>query len=67
MTTFTIELNLDKKCKGCDKTGVGVGKNGYCLGCIAKMVKNGKLDHIIKKVHNNHEVVSDRGADAFSG
>ena len=46
MTKYQINVNLDAKCKRCGKGGATQG--GYCIGCLAKMVKEGKFDHIIK-------------------
>jgi len=46
--THTIHVNLDAKCKRCGKGGA-VNNSGICMGCMAKAIKNGELDHIIKK------------------
>ena len=43
-----IRVNLDVKCKRCGQDGVVEG-SGICMGCIAKGVKNGEFDHILKK------------------
>ncbi len=45
MTTHTIEINMDVKCKRCRKKGAGPG--GYCLGCVVKNLYEGKYDHIL--------------------
>ncbi len=42
-----IDIDLDKKCKRCGKGGAT--QCGVCLSCIAKGVKAGEFDHIIKK------------------
>jgi len=47
MTTYKITIDLDKKCKRCGKGGATPG--GICMGCVAKAVKNGECDHILKK------------------
>lgn len=48
--TLNIKIDLDKKCKKCGKGGAT--QSGYCLKCVAKMIKNGRLDHIIKPIKN---------------
>jgi len=45
---FTINVNLDTKCKRCGKGGT-VNKTGICMACVAKAVKNGEFDHILNK------------------
>jgi len=47
MANAEISINLDKKCVRCGKGGAT--QNGLCLACITKAIKNGELDHIIKK------------------
>ncbi len=42
-----IRVNLDQKCLRCHKGGAT--QNGYCMGCITKMMKEGKFDHILKR------------------
>lgn len=42
-----IHVYLDKKCRRCGEGGAT--ENGVCLACIAKAVKRGEFDHIIKK------------------
>ena len=42
-----IHVNLDIKCKRCGKGGATRG--GLCLVCIAKALKNGEFDPILKK------------------
>ena len=48
MKPVIINVHLDKKCKRCGKGGAT--DNGVCLACIAKAVKQGEFDHILKKV-----------------
>jgi len=43
--TFTI--NLDEKCVRCHKGGAT--KNGLCLKCIRKALKNGEYDHVLEE------------------
>ena len=43
--TFTI--NLDQRCTRCHKKGAA--KNGLCMSCISKALKNGEFDHILDK------------------
>lgn len=43
-----ISIDLHKKCIRCKKPGAT--QSGYCLGCVAKMVKEGKFDHILKRI-----------------
>jgi len=45
---YTIHVNLDAKCKRCGKSGA-VEKSGICMACVAKAVKDGEFDHILKK------------------
>jgi len=45
--TPIISINLDVKCKRCGQKGVM--QNGLCLKCFTKAIKNGELDHILKK------------------
>jgi hypothetical protein len=47
MADLVINVDLDKKCKRCRKPGATQG--GYCLGCLGKMVSEGKFDHILKR------------------
>jgi hypothetical protein len=47
MSTFQINVNMDKKCKRCGQGGATDG--GYCMKCIAKGISEGKYDHILKK------------------
>ena len=48
MAYATIHVNLDTKCKRCGKGGV-VEQSGICMACVAKAVKNGEFDHILKR------------------
>lgn len=48
MAIPNINIYMDKKCKHCHKAGAT--KSGYCLGCVAEMIKEGKFDHIIKPI-----------------
>lgn len=41
-----ISINLDKKCKRCGKGGAT--QAGICMSCIAKGVKAGEFDYILK-------------------
>lgn len=43
----TITVDMDAKCKRCGKGGATA--SGYCLRCVAKMVQEGKFDHILRK------------------
>lgn len=43
----TITVNLDAKCRRCGKGGAT--QSGVCLACIAKAVKSGEFDGILKK------------------
>ena len=43
-----IKVDLEKKCLKCGKGGAT--QNGYCLGCIAKDAKKGKLDNVPKAI-----------------
>lgn len=45
--TAIINVDLDKKCHHCGKGGAT--QSGLCMACIAKAVKRGEFDHIIKK------------------
>lgn len=47
-TPIEIKVDLDKKCKGCGKGGAT--QSGYCMACVAKGIKDGKFDHIIKPI-----------------
>ena len=47
MTTYKITVDLDKKCVRCGKGGAM--QNGICMGCMAKAIEHGELDHILKK------------------
>ena len=40
---FEINVDLDKKCRKCKKGGAT--ENGYCLDCIAKEIKAGRVEH----------------------
>jgi len=42
-----IHVNLDAKCERCGKDGAT--QSGICMACMAKAVKNGEFDHILKK------------------
>ena len=42
-----INVNLDAKCRWCGKGGAT--QSGVCLACIAKAVRNGEFDSIVKK------------------
>lgn len=46
MTNFTVNVDLDAKCKRCGKPGAT--QSGVCLKCITKAIKNGEFDHILK-------------------
>jgi len=48
VSEFTIRVNLDAKCKRCGEGGAT--QNGLCMACIAKAVKNGEFDHILKRI-----------------
>jgi hypothetical protein len=45
MTSYTIEINMDKKCKKCGKPGAT--QCGLCMKCvskeISKMIKDGRV------------------------
>ena len=43
-----IHINLDAKCKRCGKGGA-VNQTGICMACVAKGMKDGEFDHILKK------------------
>jgi len=45
---FTINIDLDKKCTRCKKPGATTA-GGLCLECVAKGIKEGKYDHIIRR------------------
>lgn len=45
---YTIHVDLDAKCKRCGKAGA-VETSGICMACVAKGVKKGEFDHILKK------------------
>ena len=45
---FEIWIDMEKKCKGCGEAGAVA--EGYCLACVAKGIKEGKYDHIIKPI-----------------
>lgn len=47
MNKFEISINLDDKCKRCGQGGAT--QSGLCLKCIAKGVRNGEFDHILKR------------------
>lgn len=47
MTTYKINIDMDRKCKRCHKGGAC--ENGYCLSCVTKMIGEGKFDHILFK------------------
>ena len=51
MTNVIITVDSDAKCKRCHKGGAT--QNGYCIGCTAKMIKEGKFDHILHKEVQN--------------
>jgi hypothetical protein len=44
---FVIHVDLDKKCRRCGKGGAT--QSGLCMACIAKAVKRGEFNHILKK------------------
>jgi hypothetical protein len=44
---FTIEIDMDRKCKRCGKGGATPG--GLCMRCITRALKAGEFDHILKK------------------
>ncbi len=37
----TLIINFEKKCKRCKNDGAL--PNGYCMACVAKMIKNGEI------------------------
>ena len=45
-----IKIDIDKKCKRCKKPGAT--ESGLCMACIAKGVKKGEFDHIIKPMRD---------------
>ena len=45
---YTIHVDLDAKCKRCGKGGA-VESSGICMACVAKGVKRGEFDHILKR------------------
>lgn len=47
MSTYTINIDLDKKCPRCHKRGTVNG--GICLKCMTKAIQSGEIDHIINK------------------
>lgn len=47
MAHFTINIDMNKKCIRCRKGGAC--DNGLCMACIAKAMKKGEFDHLIKK------------------
>ena len=47
MSDCVIRISEENKCKRCGKGWAT--ENGYCLKCIAVMVKEGKFDHILKR------------------
>lgn len=64
MAIAEIKIDLEKKCKECGEGGAT--PSGYCMGCVAKMIKAGKFDNIIKDktmakkpekdlIHTTHE------------
>jgi hypothetical protein len=54
MTTHEINIDANRTCKRCGKGWAT--PSGLCLDCVAKMIKNGEFDHIIKPhpVHPQH-------------
>ena len=42
-----IHIDMDRNCDNCGKGGAT--PSGYCMACVAKMIKAGKFDHIIKE------------------
>ena len=50
MATYNISIDMDKKCSKCHKKGAM--PNGICMNCLAKNMKAGKYDHVIKKIQN---------------
>lgn len=48
----TLSVNMNAKCKCCGKGGA-VNNSGVCMKCIAKAVKRGGFDHLIKKEATN--------------
>lgn len=63
MTTFTINIDMDKKCSRCHKPGAC--DNGLCMKCIAKAMKKGEFNHLIKKdkpIFENMEKIHKEGS-----
>jgi len=58
---FEIKIDLDKKCRRCKKPGATQG--GWCLACVAKGIKNGEFDHIIKPIKKVVEQAQKGGED----
>lgn len=42
-----IEIDFDRKCTACDKTGTL--KNGLCLSCMSAGIRRGDYSSIIKQ------------------
>lgn len=62
MSIPTINIDLDKKCKHCGKGGAT--QSGYCLECVAKMIKQGKFDHIIKPIQKaTKDAIANKGGE----
>jgi|GEM_PF-6860597 len=63
MAGFTINIDLDRKCKRCGKGGAT--DSGYCVPCITKRIREGKYDHILKPgkspVRNAAEIAKEGG------
>ena len=53
MKTPTITIDMDKKCKRCDKGGATDA--GYCMKCICKNLEEGKYGHILKPYRGKTE------------
>ena len=50
MANVKINVNLDAKCSRCGKGGAT--QSGLCMECIAKGVRNGEYDHILKPLRD---------------
>ena len=42
-----IHIDMDRNCDNCGKGGAT--PSGYCMACVAKQIKAGKFDNIIKE------------------
>lgn len=47
--SVVIKVDLDVKCKRCGKKGAVVNAGDVCMACIAKGIKKGEFDRIIKE------------------